>query len=369
MSKILRQTAQIFGISSGADQIEQFGSLAAGSPNYISPGASNAVETLQALSAWLEGWFGGVVGSELPAIEDLNAFCFVDSYQIAYMLQSGIPEWDAGTTYYTGSLVTGVGTGIIYRSLIDNNTNNAVSVSADWAIVGSSNLVNESASTYVMTAADNGKTFLTNTTSAPVTYTLPSPALNFKIKIKDSGNAQTNNITINPHSAETIDGQSSIVMSFPYGYVELTSDGTNWFVTDQSKNISAWTSYTPTVTGWTVANQTGMWRRNGQNVEIIAGFTYSAGAATAATITLPSGLLSASWLNAVVENFVGSFIIGDTGAFAPCIKPGATSNVLTFGIQSASTEAGNFVNGADLASNSGGCSVDADCPINGWTNY
>lgn len=127
MSKITRKTQKLFGSTAGANQIEQFGSLAGGTPVYTTD-----IATIQALAAWLEGWYGGVVGANLPAIQDLNALCYVFAYQLCYMMQSGIPEWDAATTYYTGSLVTAVGTGQIYVSLTDTNLNNAVTDSTNW---------------------------------------------------------------------------------------------------------------------------------------------------------------------------------------------------------------------------------------------
>jgi hypothetical protein len=129
MSKLLRETMKIFGSSAGANQIEQFGSLANGSPLYTTD-----IAVIQALANYLEGWFGGVVGSNLPAIEDINALFYLYAYQLAYLMQAGIAEWDAGTSYYIGSLVNT--NGQIYYSLQDNNLNNALSNTAFWALKG-----------------------------------------------------------------------------------------------------------------------------------------------------------------------------------------------------------------------------------------
>lgn len=127
MAKIDRKTAKIFGQNASANQIGIFGSLAAASPAY-----STDPETIQSLSEWLSGWFDAVIGANSPAIEDMNAYCYVMAYQIAYILQNGIGEWDAETPYYIGSLATS-GTKI-YRSIADNNTNNAVTDSTKWVI-------------------------------------------------------------------------------------------------------------------------------------------------------------------------------------------------------------------------------------------
>ncbi len=129
MSKITRETMLIFASSAGANQLEKFGSLAAGTPVYVNPDGAG-VAAIQSLSNYLEGWFGGVVGSNLPAMQDLNALCFLFAYQLAYLFQAGVPEWDAGTTYYTGSFVQVSGT--LFTSLQDSNTNHLVSDPSWW---------------------------------------------------------------------------------------------------------------------------------------------------------------------------------------------------------------------------------------------
>lgn len=126
MAKIVRKTAKIFGSSAGTNQIAEFGSLFAGTPVFSTDPA-----VIQSLTNWLQGWFAAVEDINSPAIEDMNAFCYVMAYQIAYILQQGIGEWDSGTTYYTNSYVSSGNT--IYVSLQDNNLNHAVSDGAWWA--------------------------------------------------------------------------------------------------------------------------------------------------------------------------------------------------------------------------------------------
>lgn len=130
MAKITRQTAKIFGSTATSGEIAQFGSLAASAPVTYS-GSTATPALVQALGNWLTGWFAGVEGANSPAIEDLNAYCYVMAYQMAYQMQAGIAEWDAGTTYYIGSLAQD-STGNIYVSITDTNLNNALSVTADW---------------------------------------------------------------------------------------------------------------------------------------------------------------------------------------------------------------------------------------------
>jgi hypothetical protein len=125
MARLSRVTQNIFGSTAGFDQIAQFGSLAAGTPTF-----TTNLATIQSLSNYLVGWFNAVVGGNSPAIEDMNALFYLITSQLAYILQAGIPEWDAGTTYYTGDIVQSGGT--TYVSLSNTNLNNAVTVTTSW---------------------------------------------------------------------------------------------------------------------------------------------------------------------------------------------------------------------------------------------
>lgn len=126
MAKITRKNMKVFGSSAGPTDIGKFGSLAAGSPTYTTD-----PETIQALSNYLTGWLGAVVGGNSPAIQDMNALCYLFAYQLAYLMQTGVAEWNASTTYYIGSLVND-GAGRLYRSITDDNLNNALSSTSNW---------------------------------------------------------------------------------------------------------------------------------------------------------------------------------------------------------------------------------------------
>lgn len=118
MSKLTRKSAQVFGSTAAAQQIAQFGSLAASAVQYsVDPAV------IQSLANWKTGWFGATVGGNSPAIEDENAVDYVHSYQIGYLMQTGIPEYDAGTTYFSGSMVQD-GNGNLRVSKTDSNTGN-----------------------------------------------------------------------------------------------------------------------------------------------------------------------------------------------------------------------------------------------------
>ena len=64
-----------------------------------------------------------------------------------------------------------------------------------------------------------------------VTINLPSGIDGLSFIIKDeSGNAAINNITINPVSTETIEGQSAIVLNINYGSISLLFRNGNWVI-------------------------------------------------------------------------------------------------------------------------------------------
>jgi hypothetical protein len=66
--------------------------------------------------------------------------------------------------------------------------------------------------------------------SAGMTLTLPVPTAGRVLIIKDIGTAVTNNITVTPNTG-TIDGAASYVINLSKAAIQLTSDGTNWWVT------------------------------------------------------------------------------------------------------------------------------------------
>lgn len=135
MAKILRAPQRIFGGSVPASgNIAQFGSLAAAAPSYSLDPA-----VIQSLDAWVEGWASATIGTNSPALEDDNAINYVVTRQLAYLLQAGVAEWDATTTYYSGSFCQAAG--VIYRSVQDTNLNHAVTDTNWWVTLQSDLLV------------------------------------------------------------------------------------------------------------------------------------------------------------------------------------------------------------------------------------
>ena len=124
MAKIQRKTQKIFAGQSPVDEKAVFGTMKTGSPVY-----SNDVEQLQSAD-YEQGWKNGIVTDMAPFLEEMNGVQYGLSSQIAYLLQQGVAEWDAETTYYLNSFCQYGG--VIYRSLEDDNTGNNPSTSSSW---------------------------------------------------------------------------------------------------------------------------------------------------------------------------------------------------------------------------------------------
>lgn len=128
MAKIARKTQKIFASSANADELVVFGTEKTGSPI-----ESTDVEVLQS-NEYLEGWSEAIKEDKAPYLSEMNAVQYGLSYQSAYILQEGIPEWDDGTTYYKGSIVKVVSgvNATLYISIADNNTGHAVTSTSYW---------------------------------------------------------------------------------------------------------------------------------------------------------------------------------------------------------------------------------------------
>ena len=135
MAKLTRETAKIFGETASTTntpvEIGQFGSAKAGTYN-----ATGDIATIQSLSAWSNGWIDAVTPTDqFPPLPEMTAVHKVLSYQNAYVLQQGMPEWDSATTYYANGFCSQGG--LIYRSIEDNNLNNSPADSpTKWEIYG-----------------------------------------------------------------------------------------------------------------------------------------------------------------------------------------------------------------------------------------
>lgn len=222
MSKLTRVHQKIFAANAGVNQIGKFGSMATGHPAY----AANLSE-IQELSNYLTGWFGAVLGGNSPCIEDMNSLHYLFAYQLAYIFQQGISEWNTTATYYTGSMVNN--SGYIYISKVDSNTGNAVSDSTKWEIFSNKKSYLLKSANYTITDID--EIIVCDASAGNVTITLPSAIGRqgkvYTVKSKTLGSFS---LIVATTSSQLIDGQASLIYTASYECHAILSDGANWLI-------------------------------------------------------------------------------------------------------------------------------------------
>ena len=121
-----RKTAKIFAKNANANDMTVFGSTLANNTQY-----STDLDSIQS-THYEVGWREAVISNlNYPLLSDMNAVQHTLSQQIAYTLQHGIPEYDAGTTYYAYDKVQY--NDIIYTALQDNFSNKLPTNTDYWA--------------------------------------------------------------------------------------------------------------------------------------------------------------------------------------------------------------------------------------------
>lgn len=207
-AKIQRAQQKQFASLAAFNQLSQFGSLAAGTPVRYD-GATVTAANVQNLSNFLDGWFGGVIGANAPTIEDMNSLFWLTFYQIGYILQTGVAEWNNNTEYFIGSLVND-GFGHLYVSLTDNNLGNPLTDLANWQIANSS----------IRTLTGTGNILVTDdyvrgdATAGAFVATLPALASvpNGKRITYKNVSTNGNQTTLQGNGAELIDGANTLVL-------------------------------------------------------------------------------------------------------------------------------------------------------------
>lgn len=130
MTNLERVNAKIFADDAAVEYVGQFGSALVGTKLNTTD-----VGIIQALPAYTEGWQEAVLTDKnYPPLPEMNGVMKTMSYQTAYILQKGIPEWNAETTYYIGDLCKNSEGTILYRSKIDSNIGNQLTDLESWEI-------------------------------------------------------------------------------------------------------------------------------------------------------------------------------------------------------------------------------------------
>lgn len=245
-------------------------------------------------------------------------------------------------------------------------------------------ILSTSSSTYSIPATTTNAIVLANTSSNAINVTLPTPTAGSEITIKDSGNnAQTNNLTITHNASENIDGASTLVITFNYGFVTLGSDGTNWFVIARSSNISSWTSYSLTIGATSSAPNYGTatvnkayWRRNGTDMEISYDLTApgSSGGSGTYLFPLPSGFTINTTDRDTVTSNGNAGICGAAGALVSGLVAGGymciyNSSNLNMVIGDSSVATAYVSSTLFNTSSAISYSFRVSIPISGWGVY
>ncbi len=128
--KYKRQTQFVFGSSAGNRSLTAFGTAKTDSPEYTTD-----IQAIQN-SNYLQGWSSAILADRAPYEEDTNGLLYMITSQLAYLLQSGIPEYDSATEYYMSNTVAAPdGSGNWYKSLTDNNIGNALTDTDNWQLI------------------------------------------------------------------------------------------------------------------------------------------------------------------------------------------------------------------------------------------
>lgn len=208
MVALTRKFKKIFAKDSANNGV--FGSAAA-----LAPATSTNPETIESLAAFLTGWEDATEGGlKLPTLEDMQGLKYDTDYHLAYIYQTGLQVYDSQTTYYTTDLVRKAETNEIWKSLIDDNTGNALVAGVNWSLVGDLSYLPTAAlgtAAYVNTGVSSGNVPLVGTRSATTSlagtsYLVDSPP----IFIYSTGNA----ISFIAGNTTSQDGSCQIVSSY-----------------------------------------------------------------------------------------------------------------------------------------------------------
>lgn len=141
MAQLTRVQQKIFGSTGTVTQFAQIGSLAAGAVL-----KTKDIATIQALGQYDSGLYAITnSASEPPRIQDINSLYYLATTQLAYMFQTGIPEWETNTEYYQN-----VGyvqkAGVLYRSIrasVNQGIDPSSSLEVNWSglMIGGNTLI------------------------------------------------------------------------------------------------------------------------------------------------------------------------------------------------------------------------------------
>jgi len=100
---------------------------------------------------------------------------------------------------------------------------------SDGTIAVKDTSVSALSATTTLTASTSDAVYLVDASGGAVTVKLPDPStVSNKITIKKT-DAAANDVTVDAHASETIDGAATDTISTQYESASYVTDGTNWF--------------------------------------------------------------------------------------------------------------------------------------------
>lgn len=214
MAKYNRPNGKLFG--SSATNIGVFGS---GQQNETPTTSTdpNAINTLG--THWEDGWNGAVVSQApytAPFVEDMNAVNYVNSYNSAYLLQRGIPEYSATEEYQKDSLCTY--NSEIWMCKLDSTVGQTPAEGTYWHLQGEVPIMNDKE---ILVGAVGGTPTVVDT-NAQGDIEASSSGLN--IKANTIVNADVNSSAAIAESKLALDYSTSGLNSTLSGHIGNTSN-------------------------------------------------------------------------------------------------------------------------------------------------
>lgn len=80
----------------------------------------------------MQGWASALLPDKSPWEEDMNALFYAITKQLAYIFQEGIPEYDPNTEYSQNALARGVGSNVVYCSVVAENLGHSLNDPTYW---------------------------------------------------------------------------------------------------------------------------------------------------------------------------------------------------------------------------------------------
>lgn len=133
MAKLTRKTQKIFAEDSTSVQVTAFGTAQntlVGDPATFTKDPDE-IQT----NEWSTGWHSAITGDYAPYREDRNAIDLVTTRQLAYLFETGTPEYDPDTNYCLGAeckKIENDGNYKIYASLVADNLGNSLDDIVYW---------------------------------------------------------------------------------------------------------------------------------------------------------------------------------------------------------------------------------------------